>query len=293
MQVVFALIFTALEESMDLWTAIYHCFVTCTTVGYGDVKIETDGGKLCSIVHILLSVCTITAVIADLDHLRDKRKRLLQRSRLLKRKLDRDLITSLDRDGNGLDKLEFVIGMLTKLELVTWETVEPFLQQFEMLDTDQSGKLTQDDLEKLADIFQEQVDEKERLKSERLTNGGGGSAKLRLSSALTMTHHPPRPSVTVSPAQVVPIGGAAGHVTGHVAGHVEDAVTAISIPASGAPPKQPPTANGPKLSPGSAAAAEGACARVEQPEAALEEVDAPPKPNGCSRGNGPPPAGKG
>ena len=61
-------------------------------------------------------------------------------------------------DGNGLDKLEFVIGMLTKLELVSWETVEPFLQQFDTLDTDCSGQLTSDDLEKLADMFQEQVD---------------------------------------------------------------------------------------------------------------------------------------
>jgi len=119
-------------------------------------------------------------VITDLDILRERRKRLLQRARLLKRKLDRDLITSLDRDGNGLDKLEFVIGMLTKLELVTWETVEPFLQQFDMLDTDQSGKLTQDDLEKLADIFKEQVDEKEKAKDLQRTSSNISSMLPRM-----------------------------------------------------------------------------------------------------------------
>ena len=97
LQIIFAAVFVSLEDDWDMWTALYHCFVTCTTVGYGDVAILTDGGKFCSIVHILISVCILTAVIADVDQLRDKRKRLLQRASLLKKKLDRELITSLDR----------------------------------------------------------------------------------------------------------------------------------------------------------------------------------------------------
>mmetsp|Transcript_47493 Transcript_47493/g.117590 ORF Transcript_47493/g.117590 Transcript_47493/m.117590 type:complete len:672 (-) Transcript_47493:56-2071(-) len=159
LQIGFALVFTSLE-GWTVWFALYHCFVTITTVGYGDTIIRTDAGKLCAIAHILLSICIITAVITDADHLRDERHRLLHRARLLRRKLDRNLITSLDRDGNGLDKLEFVIGMLTKLELVTWDTVDPFLQQFDMLDSNKSGHLTHGDLEKLADIMEEQEEER-------------------------------------------------------------------------------------------------------------------------------------
>ena len=44
LQLLFASLFVALEDDMNLWTGLYHCLVTCTTVGYGDVKIRTDGG---------------------------------------------------------------------------------------------------------------------------------------------------------------------------------------------------------------------------------------------------------
>lgn len=55
--------------------------------------------------HILLSICIITAFITDLNHLKAQRKRLQQRARLLKRKLDPELITSLDRRAIALESL--------------------------------------------------------------------------------------------------------------------------------------------------------------------------------------------
>jgi hypothetical protein len=48
---------------------------------------------------------------------------------LLRKQLDHDSITALDRDGKGVDKLEFVIGMLIVLgcevcgEPLCWEDV--------------------------------------------------------------------------------------------------------------------------------------------------------------------------
>ena len=53
----------------------------------------------------------------------------IRKATLLKRQLDEALIMSLDKDNNGLDKLEFVVGMLTKLEILHWDDVEPFLAQ--------------------------------------------------------------------------------------------------------------------------------------------------------------------
>ncbi|KAL3896782.1 MAG: hypothetical protein SGPRY_013195 [Prymnesium sp.] len=104
LQIVFAIIFIFLE-GWDFWSGLYHCFVTITTVGYGDTPLTTDGGKVCASVHILLSICIITAFITDLNHLKAQRKRLQQRARLLKRKLDPELITSLDRRALALDSL--------------------------------------------------------------------------------------------------------------------------------------------------------------------------------------------
>ena len=43
---------------------------------------------------------------------------------MLCKQLDKDLIMDLDTNGDGLDKVEFVVGMLTKLELIKMEHVQ-------------------------------------------------------------------------------------------------------------------------------------------------------------------------
>ena len=45
-QLLSAVVFTAVEPEWDYFTALYHCIVTATTVGYGDIKINTRGGKV-------------------------------------------------------------------------------------------------------------------------------------------------------------------------------------------------------------------------------------------------------
>ena len=45
LQLASAGIFCAIED-MDYGSALYHCIVTAATVGYGDVPIVTDGGKV-------------------------------------------------------------------------------------------------------------------------------------------------------------------------------------------------------------------------------------------------------
>ena len=54
--------------------ACYHCIVTTTTVGYGDIRIRTDQGKLVAIFHILVNVSLLGALLHELVDLRDDRK---------------------------------------------------------------------------------------------------------------------------------------------------------------------------------------------------------------------------
>ena len=98
------------------------------------MRISTQAARGFACVHVLLSVAMVGALISDIESVRAERLIAFKELRLLRRKLDADLIRSLDKDGDGVDKVEFVVGMLTALELVTWEDAEPFMKQFESLD---------------------------------------------------------------------------------------------------------------------------------------------------------------
>ena len=159
-QLISAAIFVALEG----WTygdAIYHCIVTATTVGYGDVKIATDGGMLWACFHILISVVLLAEGISTIGELQSTRKEELQRLEQLKRKLDANMLdglldcSALLRDGSqragtadpmSMSELEFVVAMLLQLGICKWSHVTPFLKKFRALDADGSGQLSKDDL---------------------------------------------------------------------------------------------------------------------------------------------------
>ena len=68
--------------------------------------------------------------------------------KILEKQLDLDLIKSLDCDDNGVDKLEFIMGMMMNLGVqlcgqpLKWDDVRPFLLQFERFDVSKTGRLS-------------------------------------------------------------------------------------------------------------------------------------------------------
>ena len=73
--------------------------------------------------------------------------------------LDTELLRSLVQGGpleesNGIDKLHFVLGMLTNLKVVQWEQVQPFLDVFDAWDEHGTGFLNADDIETMANFSQ-------------------------------------------------------------------------------------------------------------------------------------------
>ena len=157
MQLSCAGVFLAFEE-WSYGDAVWHCLVTATTVGYGDMSIATDGGKWWAILHIIISVSLLGDLISTVEELRGERKELLAKVGQLNRKLDKplldglmkcavDLRPELTRDGQGLTELEFVLAMLIELGVVERGMVTPFLAQFRALDVDGTGRLGQADLD--------------------------------------------------------------------------------------------------------------------------------------------------
>ena len=144
-QCCFSAVFSVLE-GWDFGLALYHCLVTATTVGYGDVRINTSGGHMWAFFHIVISVSLLAAIVGDVNKLRRQRSMALAKLKMFRSTLDLDMLRSLDKDQSGVDKFEFVIGMMDRLGVIDMDNVRLFTKLFESMDKDGSGVLTEEDM---------------------------------------------------------------------------------------------------------------------------------------------------
>ena len=148
-QLICAAVFRALELP-SFGIAFYHCLITATTVGYGDVPITTSAGQIWAFFHILISVSGLASIIADFDSLRTEYSGIQRRYTTVTNQMNLEYISALNTNGdNGVDRYEYVIGMLLQLGLVDPGDVELFESNFKRYDRDSSGMLTQEDFERL------------------------------------------------------------------------------------------------------------------------------------------------
>jgi len=152
-QLLSALIFTVCIPELDFGTALYHCIITATTVGYGDVAMSTPEAKLFACLHIVVSVSWLASLIGWIDKLDRQREAQLARAELILNPPDLKAIMKLDHDKRGVDELEFVVGMLMNLgvelcgQKLTWDDVRPFKLQFRMFrGRKKSGRIAPQDL---------------------------------------------------------------------------------------------------------------------------------------------------
>ena len=159
-QLIFAFAFTAIEPDWDFGVSIYHCLVTATTVGYGDVRIVTNSGKICAIVHILVSVCALGAIVGDIDAARSERAAEIFRAKQLTQRFDRKKLEHLladekfNQDGGGVEKFEFVVGMLLEAEYVKQSDVDAYVTLFERADITGDGRICSADIGHLTAAFE-------------------------------------------------------------------------------------------------------------------------------------------
>jgi len=181
------------EEHFSIADAAWYCFVTSTTVGYGDKNVRSQAGRLYATFHIQLSVIWLAAIIGHVGSLYDRRQRMIRYEAMMRRRLDAKMISRMDRDGNGVDRVEFLVGTLIFLgaevggEALSWKHIAPMLKQFNSFDVDGDGKLTTRDLERLAklraDISVRPHDEQVKRAVERLqgasTHTGNGKCSSK------------------------------------------------------------------------------------------------------------------
>ena len=100
-------------------------------------------------------------LVSTVDELRSQRAALLDRQAQLTKRLDMALLDKqialaasmrpkVDRDGDGLTELEYVVTMAVELGMLNWEEMKPFVNRFRQLDIDGSGRLGHTDLQQAA-----------------------------------------------------------------------------------------------------------------------------------------------
>jgi len=163
LQFISAAIYVSIDSSLTYFQAFYHSFVTATTVGYGDVKMGTEAVKLFASLHIIISVTFLAALIGRVQDLSALRGSELRRLAALTTDFTVENLIAMDQDGHGIDKVEFIVGMLGQcgVELcgqpLSWKEAKPLLALFQMADSSNTGILNQEDLRNLAEKRSQQL----------------------------------------------------------------------------------------------------------------------------------------
>lgn len=129
--------------------ALYWAMQTCSTIGWGDVKLTAAWDKFWIVIYVFMSIAFVTAAIAQVSSLRLTIQTYKRQEMLVNKRLAMSLVSQLDVSGRGVDKFEFLAAMLVTLEKVKPEDVANILHQFDELDSSKRGVLT---LERLASL---------------------------------------------------------------------------------------------------------------------------------------------
>ncbi|KAK4355174.1 hypothetical protein RND71_024145 [Anisodus tanguticus] len=134
-------------ERLDTIDAFYCVCATITTLGYGDKSFSTKAGRIFAIFWILTSTLCLGRFflyVAELNA--EKRQKEIVKWVLSRRTTNVDLEEAdLDNDG-VVGAAEFVVYKLKEMGKINQLDVAAILKEFESLDIDQSGTLSNTDL---------------------------------------------------------------------------------------------------------------------------------------------------
>ena len=194
--------FVMLEPGWTFGDALYHCVITATTVGYGDMSITTQGGRLWAGFQIFISVVLVGEFITTIGDLQKAREEQLKKAAQLANRLDEQLVPRLmervtelrppharvSASEEGLNELEFVLANLIELQIVSVSDIQPFVKSFREMDADSSGRLNKADVA----AMREKAMEKQAVK--RPTAGVQFSRRVAPSGTI---HSPTRSRVAL------------------------------------------------------------------------------------------------
>jgi len=127
--------------------AIYWATATCTTVGYGDMVLTTENGRLFGAVFMLIGVALFAEVAGRFGMVFVDMEKDGHLRRFVERGVTESMIEEMDADHSGnVDRVEFLRFMLVKMGAVEEATFDRIDAFFTDLDADGSGTIDTKDI---------------------------------------------------------------------------------------------------------------------------------------------------
>lgn len=134
-------------EKLDFIDAFYCVCATITTLGYGDKSFSTTGGRVFAVFWILMSTVFLAQFFLYLAEMQMESRQQSLVKWVLTRKTTFVDLEAADLDDDGVvSAAEFVIYKLKEMGKISQEDVALVMEEFENLDIDQSGTISNSDL---------------------------------------------------------------------------------------------------------------------------------------------------
>ena len=144
-------------------------------------------------VFAIFSVVLVAGAIGTLGNLYAENDRQNREAAMLA-SFDMDMIKALDQDGDGVDKNEYVLGMLSALGHLDGEIVARYEKQFNSYDVDGSDRLTEADLDAINEVIKRKQEDRNSPSRRRSSSTDSPLAEEKTAELTT----PPRPARRVA-----------------------------------------------------------------------------------------------
>lgn len=127
--------------------SVYWAIVTLTSVGYGDLTVESTSGKIFVSIFIILGVSQFLSALGSIIELTVESEREGEVKSALQVGLSEEVLAQLDTDGDReVDRCEFLTSILIHMKKVSQDDVKYVNELFDRLDSDKNGHITKDEL---------------------------------------------------------------------------------------------------------------------------------------------------
>ena len=132
--------------------SLYWSVVSITSVGYGDISLDSNDERVFVILFIFSALFIVSAGVAIILEIIAEENFRQEEIRLMGLELDIKRLTELDKTGEGVDKSTFVLEILKQLGVVDENKhIIPWERKFDEYDKDGSGRLDEEDLRLMND----------------------------------------------------------------------------------------------------------------------------------------------